>query len=80
MPTKTTAQQASERFIKTMFDAARKARPTDFEAFNSPWVDVSGEPGVGITIHAKVDTWLSWDETVALHAWLCRLMEAATDV
>lgn len=43
---------------------------------------MSGEPGVGITISLPENpnrVWLCWDETVELHAWLTKLLEAESN-
>jgi hypothetical protein len=47
-----------------------------FEAFDCYGAGVIGEPGVGITVYTDCGRWLSWDDTVALHAWLTKLIDA----
>ncbi len=56
---------------------------TEFERFICPAAEMVGEPGVGVTFHSVEQriggTWLCWSETVELHAWLSKLLEAAND-
>lgn len=53
---------------------------TEFEAFEAPYLEISGEPGIGITLYPAAQiggVWLSWDEAVAMHKWLSALVDAA---
>jgi hypothetical protein len=50
------------------------------ESFMCPGTEIVGEPGVGLTFYsAEQKIWLCWPETVELHAWLTKLLEAAND-
>lgn len=51
----------------------------DVEPFECYEAAATGESGVGITISVNdpEGSWLSWAETVKLHAWLSKLIDAA---
>lgn len=59
-----------------MDEKPKTAEP--FAPFDCPVMEIAGEPQVGITVYLPSDTadaWLCWDETVALHKWLSKLIE-----
>jgi hypothetical protein len=55
-----------------------RAAATEFPGFYSCHLDADGEPNIGITVYLEgKNTWLGWDDTVALHKWLGELIEVS---
>lgn len=66
--------------VRHIFDWRSAMDDTEFEAFEAPYLEISGEPGIGITLYPAAQiggVWLSWDEAVAMHKWLSALVDAA---
>lgn len=62
-------------------DAHKQALGADpgptLEAFDAYVAEIVYEHRIGLTIypHEPDPLWLSWDETVALHAWLSEMLK-----
>lgn len=57
---------------------AEHAAPSEAEGFDAYSAEFAYEHQVGLTIYSRPSApWLSWDETLALHAWLSEKIAGA---